>query len=196
MALLHPPTYRRVCQVLAPRFEDDLLEVACGSGGLLAPHAAHVHQVAGIDLSPLQVRTARRRLGRRIADGSAEIVLGDATALPWPDARFSAVVWLWGLEVMVGDPHRALCEIRRVLRPGGRAVLSVGAEFGDREPRGEVRALPGFWQWTADRARQELTRAGFPDPQIRHVTVAGPLVGSVDVVLFGFDTIRLALAHT
>jgi ubiquinone/menaquinone biosynthesis C-methylase UbiE len=54
---------------------------------------------------------------------------------------------------MVGDPHQALTEIRRVLRRDGRAVLSVGALFEGRKPRGQVRDLPGFWQWTPDPAR-------------------------------------------
>ena len=195
MPFEHGPAYKRVCQVLSPRPEDDLLEVACGSGALLARHAAHVHRIAGIDLSEVQVRMAGRRLARRIADGSAEIVLGDVTALPWPDSRFSAVVWLWGVEVMVGDPHQALTEIRRVLRPDGRAVLSVGALFDDRKPRGQVRDLPGFWQWTPDRAREELTQAGFLDPEIRPVKVGGPLVRRIDLTLFGFDTIRVAIAR-
>jgi SAM-dependent methyltransferase len=195
MAVSHGPTYRQVGQLLAPRVEDDLLEVGCGSGGLLARHAAHVHQVAGIDLSQVQVRMARRRLARRIADGSAEIILGDVVALPWPDARFSAVVWLWGVEVMVGDLHQALREVRRVLRRDGRAVLSVGAVFEDRKPRGPVRDLPGFWQWTPQRAREALLQAGFLDPEIRPVKVGGPLVSRVDVTLFGFDTIWVAIAH-
>jgi SAM-dependent methyltransferase len=195
MTVGHRPTYRQVAQVLSPGIEDDLLEVGCGSGGLLARHAAHVHRVAGIDLSPVQVRMARRRLARRIADGSAEIVLGDVAALPWPDAWFSAVVWLWGVEVLVGDPHQALTEIRRVLRPDGRAVLSVGAVFEDRKPRGQVRDLPGFWQWTPDRARQQLTQAGFLDPDIRPIQVGVPLVSRVDLALFGFDTIQVAVAR-
>lgn len=61
MAVGHGPTYRQVSQVLSPRIEDDLLEIGCGSGGLLARHAAHVHQVAGIDLSQVQVGMASTR---------------------------------------------------------------------------------------------------------------------------------------
>ena len=191
----HGPAYKRVCQVLSPRTEDDLLEVGCGSGALLARHAAHVHRVAGIDLSEVQVRMARHRLARRIADGSAEIVLGDVAALPWPDSRFSAVVWMWGVEVMVGDPHQALTEIRRVLRPDGRAVLTVGALFEDKKPRGQVRDLPGFWQWTKARAREELTQAGFADPEIRHIKVGGPRYSRLFMTATGFDTIRVAIAR-
>lgn len=54
---------------------------------------------------------------------------------------------------------------------------------------------PGFWQWTPDCARQELTQAGFLDPEIRLIEVGGSLVSRVDLTLFGFDTIWVALAH-
>ena len=135
---------------------------------------------------------ARRRLARRIADGSAEIVLGDVTALPC-HSRFSAVVWLWGVEVMVGDPHQALTEIRRVLRPEGRAVLSVGALFDDEKPRGQASDLPGLLP--VSRARDELTRAGFADPEIRHIKVGGPRYSRLFLKAAGFDTIRVAIAR-
>lgn len=195
MAAEHAPAYKRVSQVLSPRTEDDLLEIGCGSGGLLARHASHVRRIAGIDLSEVQVRMARRRLARRIADGSAEIVLGDVTALPWPDSRFSAVVWLWGVEVMVGDPHQALAEIRRVLRPDGRVVLSVGALFDDEKARAKLSEFPGFREWTQARAREELTKAGFAEPEIRHIRVGGPLHRCVFMKAAGFDTIRVAIAR-
>ena len=48
----------------------------------------------------------------------------DATALPYPDSRFDAVLANHVLE-HVGDDWRALAEIRRVLRPGGFAILQV-----------------------------------------------------------------------
>ena len=145
---------------------------------------------------------ARLRLARRIADGSAEIVLGDVTALPWPDSRFSAVVWLWGVEVMVGDPHQALAEIRRVLGPDGRAVLSVGALFDDEKARAKLGDLPGFWQWTQARACEEIMQAGFADPEIRHIKVGGPRYSRVSASRSGSTpfvwpsrTLRLTHRH-
>ncbi len=163
----HGPAYKRVCEVLSatprgrPAGGGVRVGGVVGASRCTCPSDRRHRPIGGAGAH------GRRRLARRIADGSAEIVLGDVTALPWPDSRFSAVVWLWGVEVMVGDPQQALTEIRRVLRPEGRAVLSVGALFDDDKPRGQASDLPGFWQWTEARARDELTRAGFADPEIR-----------------------------
>jgi SAM-dependent methyltransferase len=105
--------------------DDELLDVGCGPGGLLVDHAAQVRFVAGLDVSEIQVRMARRRLAERIAAGTAEIALGDAAALPWADGRFSMVSSINALKFMP-DQEGALREVHRVLRPGGRAVLTVG----------------------------------------------------------------------
>ena len=179
MALGHPPVYRSLGRILAPTPGDDLLEIGCGSAGLLAGPARVARHVAGIDLSQVQVNLARRRLARRIAQGRS----------------FTAVVWLWGLETLVGDPHTALSEIRRVLRPEGRAVLTVGALVNQQSARGELTDLPGFWQWTQSRAEQEFTRAGFDPPAFHNIAVGGHLMSRINMATVGFDTIRVAVAH-
>jgi ubiquinone/menaquinone biosynthesis C-methylase UbiE len=88
MPRFHAQIYPVLARELKLRPEDDLLEVACGSGVFLADHAPQVRRVAGLDLSSIQVDRARRRLADRIAAGTAEIVHGDAAALPWPDGTF------------------------------------------------------------------------------------------------------------
>ena len=82
---------RAMAAELDLRSDDELLDVGCGAGGLLADHSAHVSYVAGIDVSEAQVGLARRTLAERIAAGTAEVVLGDAVALPWDDDRFTVV---------------------------------------------------------------------------------------------------------
>jgi SAM-dependent methyltransferase len=141
--------------------DDDLLEVGCGSGGLLAEQASHVGHVAGLDASELQVRMARERLADRIAAGTAEIVLGDAMALPWEDSRFSVVGSLNCLK-FVPDPPKALREMHRVLRPGGRLVLTIDKQSDKWGRSGEVDAM-GQWQWSEEDARRMMEEAGFAD---------------------------------
>ena len=93
----------------------------------LDQHARHVKRLAGLDLSDIQVRLAQRRLADMIAAGSAEIVQGDAAALPWADESFSAATCMGSLE-FIADSAAALREMWRVLRPGGGIVVSYGLD--------------------------------------------------------------------
>lgn len=89
------------------------------SAGLLAA-SDPTSAVLGIDLAPRMLALSRRRLaryGRRYRP-----LVGSATSLPIPDAALDRVVTGFTIR-NVGDLPRALAEFRRVLRPGGRAVL-------------------------------------------------------------------------
>jgi ubiquinone/menaquinone biosynthesis C-methylase UbiE len=141
--------------------DDDLLDVGCGSAAFLQRHAAHVRHVAGLDASEIPVGMARQRLADRLAAGTAEIVLGDAMAMPWPDDRFS-IVTAYVLLEYVPDPLKALSEMHRVLRPGGRAVLSFGFPIKDASLSGTKNAW-GLWRWSEADARRLMEEAGFGD---------------------------------
>ena len=97
-----------------PRF----LDVGCGTGAVLRELSKRGEAV-GLDVSPLALAYARTR-------GIPSLVLGDATALPFGDREFDAVV---GLDIFehIEDHERAYQEAARVLRPGGVLVLSVPA---------------------------------------------------------------------
>lgn len=104
----------------------DVLEVGAGSGGNAAQLASRRprRQVA-VDLSPGMLR----RLRRRNLPG-LELGLVDAHALPFADASFDRVVQV-GAVCAFGDPARAIAEMVRVCRPGGRVVLVDEALSGD-----------------------------------------------------------------
>lgn len=156
--------YPMMAAELDLRPDDDLLEVGCGSARLLAEKAAHVRHVAGLDASEIQVRMARKRLANRIAAGTAEVVLGDAMALPWEDGRFSVVGSLNCLK-FVPDPHKALSEMHRVLRPGGRLVLTIDKQIDKWGRSGKVDAF-GQWQWNEDEVRRIVEEAGFANVSV------------------------------
>jgi SAM-dependent methyltransferase len=161
MAFEHRRVYATMARELDLRPDDDLLDVGCGSAGFLQRHAAHVRYVAGLDASRIPVDMAQRRLADRIAAGTAQIVLGDAMALPWPDDRFS-VVTAYVCPELVPDPLKALSEMQRVLRPGGRAVLTLGFPLKDASLSGTKNAW-GFWRWSEADARRLMEEAGFGD---------------------------------
>ena len=170
MPRFHGPMYPPMAEALDLRPEDELLEVACGSGMFLAHHAAHVGFVAGLDLSDLQIDLARRQLAERIASGTAEIVHGDAAELPWTDARFSAVTCMGSMEAFP-DPPRALTEMLRVLRPGGRAALGMGF----RLPEGTEthQEMGGTWVWSEADARRLVEEAGFVHVSVSYAALSG-----------------------
>jgi len=91
------------------------LDVACGSGPCLRvrPHEPWI----GLDSSVDELDRAR-------AHGTSNVVLGNATSLPFDDATFDDVIC--SMAVMIIQPlAEALKEIRRVLRPGGMFVVTM-----------------------------------------------------------------------
>lgn len=163
-------SYQAVADALQLRPEDVVLDVACGSGALLAKHGGHVRRVAGIDLSDVQIDLARRTLRERIASGTAEVVRGDAGALPWPDETFTAASCVSSFEAFP-DPEKVLLEVFRVLRPGGRVVLNIG----ERVPPGTQthRVWDTLWVWSEDDVRRMVQDAGFSDVTLTYAASFG-----------------------
>lgn len=195
MMMMLPPVYRAMAAELGLQPGDDLLDVGCGSASLLAEHASHVRYVAGLDASEIQVGMARRRLADRLAAGSAEIVLGDAGQLPWDDGRFSVVTSLNTLK-FVPDPEGALREMCRVLRPGGRVVVTMGetkqAPWGATSESGTADAW-GQWQWSDADAQRLMQAAGFADVAVSVLRGGFKLVrGTKPVVLPAEEQTRSA----
>lgn len=168
--LLPGPMYPAIADALGLRADDEVLDVACGSGAFLAEHAGHAHHVAGIDLSDIQIALARRNLAERIAAGTAEIVHGDAASLPWPDESFTAVTCMAAFEAFT-DPDKVLGEMFRVLRRGGRVVLNIGEQV----PAGTQthRAWGEIWVWAEDDVRHLAEQAGFTDIAIDYAQAWG-----------------------
>ena len=153
--------YEELARILAVGPDEDLLDVGCGSAALLASKDVGARQVSGVDASELHVEMARERLADRIAAGTAEIVLGDAEALPWPDGRFAVVTSLNCLK-FVPNPGKSLSEIYRVLRPGGRAVLTISDRLRKPSLSGTQDAW-GQWRWSEADARRLMLDVGFTE---------------------------------
>lgn len=166
MPMFHDAYCGDLAAALALQSEEDLLEVACGAGVFLQKRARHVRHVAGIDHSEIQVRMARRRLRDRLAAGTAEVVRGDAAALPWGDAAFDAAAC--NCLGCLARPERALHEIHRVVRPGGRVAFSIEHCPDDAAAR-RVERQWGLPAWTDEAFCALLYEVGFRDIAFSHV---------------------------
>ncbi len=82
--------------------------------------------VRGIDLSAQMIANAQRRAAE-LRSSNVHFDHMDAQALDFGDASFDVILCTLGL-MYVPDPEMVLCEMRRVLRPGGRAVVAVWGE--------------------------------------------------------------------
>jgi ubiquinone/menaquinone biosynthesis C-methylase UbiE len=121
---------QRILLALAsPALGERVLDVACGTG-LVSIEAARAvgpsGQVVGIDLSERMVEAAQTRLRDRSLS-NCKFSRMDAEALALADASFDVALCSLGLMYMP-DPERALREMTRVLRPGGRVALAVWGE--------------------------------------------------------------------
>jgi ubiquinone/menaquinone biosynthesis C-methylase UbiE len=97
----------------------EVLEVAVGTGRNL-PFYPDGTRLTAVDWSPAMLGVARERaaaLGRDV-----DLRQGDAQALDFPDSSFDTVLCALGL-CAIPDDRRAVTEMARVLRPGGRLLL-------------------------------------------------------------------------
>jgi len=105
-----------------------VLDLCCGSGDLcFLAEESGAGTVTGADFTLPMLAVARRR---RIEKASAaRVVQADALELPFPDGSFDALTVAYGLR-NIADAEASLREMRRVLAPGGRAVI---LDFGKPE---------------------------------------------------------------
>jgi SAM-dependent methyltransferase len=101
-----------------------VLDAGCGSGPLSAALRAKGAIVTGFDASPAMVELARQRLGEDAALHVADL----SQPLPFADGAFDDVVASLVLHYL-RDWTAPLAELRRVLKPGGRLILSVNHPF-------------------------------------------------------------------
>lgn len=143
----------------------EIVEIGVGSGlNLPLYDPARARRIAALDPSrPLLAMALRRR---EEAPVPVELVEASAEALPFASGRFDTAVVTWAL-CTIGDPVRALAELRRVLKPGGRLLF---VEHGRAPDPGVARwqaRLTPLWRRCAggchlDRPVEELVRgAGF-----------------------------------
>lgn len=165
----------RLAQRLAPRPEDRVLDVATGTGAVAVALAQRLRggRVMAVDISERMLDRAYANV-RRMALHNVDLHPMDAAALEFRDGYFDAVTCSFGL-FLLPDMPAALREWRRVLRPGGRLLLTgfaadafqplAGRFCEDLSSCGGPALSPGGfgWQRMADPVviDELLTGAGF-----------------------------------
>jgi demethylmenaquinone methyltransferase/2-methoxy-6-polyprenyl-1,4-benzoquinol methylase len=173
----------------------DVLDLATGSGDVafaLARALPKTARIVGMDFCQPMLDEAIAKQNANPGETTIRFIPGDGLALPAADASFDAVTVSFGLRNMA-DRHRALCEMRRVLRPGGRVHnLEFSQPYGWFRPFYYFylrRILPSFAGCiTGDRnayeylnasiasypdyaaMTEEFTRAGFTSIEVRRMT--------------------------
>ena len=179
---LFAPWSSHLIQSANPQLGERVLDVACGTGIVarqIAPRVGPQGIIVGLDLDPDKINVARAAPEREGL--TIEWHTSPAEQLPFPDGSFDLVLCQFGL-MFFTDRHAALTEMHRVLRPGGRVVLSVWQSL-DRHPfyqtlddvsrqrlgKSSVGAV--FSLGDANEVRKLLTNAGFQDIEIESLSI-------------------------
>jgi ArsR family transcriptional regulator len=135
-------------------------DLGCGTGEVSAALAPFVARVVAVDASPAMLQAARKRLH---GFDNIDLRRGELEALPIDDARLDGATLMLVLH-HVPDPQRALLDVARVLKPGGRLVL-VDMLPHDRESYRQQ--MGHVWLGFADdHVRALLGESGFDEVQI------------------------------
>jgi ubiquinone/menaquinone biosynthesis C-methylase UbiE len=161
------PLRQRVCAGLS----GDVIEIGFGSGLNVPFYPADVTRVAAVEPSDVGWKLAARRLAATTVPVQRSGL--DGQSLPFADDSFDAALSAWTL-CTIPDVAAALCEIRRVIKPGGRLhFLEHGLAPDERVRR---------WQRRLD-PRQQRVAGGchFTRPIVELLMTAGFTIDELDV---------------
>jgi SAM-dependent methyltransferase len=173
------------------RGDESLLDVGCGDGGVARLLHERVASVVAVDVAPSSSWVEAPGLTFQVADGEA---------LPFVDASFDLVHSKDSLHHMT-HPERALAEYRRVLRPGGTALI-IEANRLNPSLYLQMTLVRGHDHFRRKRF-ERLVRGQFPDAffgafEAHYVPGAERMLGlqhAVEEALERFSPLRSVLAY-
>jgi ubiquinone/menaquinone biosynthesis C-methylase UbiE len=119
----HYKSFRWTLDKLQLKPDDIFLEIGCGGGVFLNMALETVKHAKAIDHSSDMVQIAKEKNQKALAEGRVEIVLGNAESLPWDDNSFTCAT-ANQMFFFIEKPMIVLKEFYRVLKPGGRLVIT------------------------------------------------------------------------
>ncbi len=163
MVSQHRPETAWTLHLLDIQPTDTVLEVGFGAGQGIKLAAAKVNsgRIIGIDLSEEMVRVATRRNASAVKTGRVALLQGNITALPFEDQYFDKIMTIHTLYFWP-EPHessQALSELCRVLKPGGRLVITLST--GKINAQGEVEVWEPLQSALEEQVMPGMQRQGF-----------------------------------
>lgn len=115
---------RKLVRSAGARPGERILDVCVGTGDIAIRFAQsnRAGQIVGIDLTDEMLRIARRKIRMERAGTPIKLLKGDGLNLPFPDCSFDVVSIGFGLRNL-GHHRKAISEMVRVLKPGGRLLI-------------------------------------------------------------------------
>ena len=150
-------------ELLGSVADKTLLDVGCGDGALASELVRRGAIITGLDADPVMIAAARRRT--EIEDTQLHLVEGQAERLPFNDAAFDFVVAVTVL-CFVRDAERAIAEMARVLKPGGRLVIGELGRWSLWAAHRRIRGWLGGW--LSNNAKPSRRGLGNPAPAAGH----------------------------
>jgi demethylmenaquinone methyltransferase/2-methoxy-6-polyprenyl-1,4-benzoquinol methylase len=116
---------KKVVRFLPLRRNQYVLDLATGTGDQILALFEKRHRVGfavGIDPAQKMLEIGRQKIRKRGLSKQISLMVGDATAIPVDDGQFDAVTIAFGIR-NIGDVKKAMQEMYRVLKPGGRVIV-------------------------------------------------------------------------
>lgn len=156
-----------------------ILEIGAGSGANLRRYPPAVREVVALEPDPTLIRMARNESSK--SPRSVSFLEASAEQIPFDDASFDTVVSTWTM-CTIPDVRRALEEMRRVLKPGGRLLFVEHGLSADSPVRRWQNRLDPLWSRVSGGCHINrpiesfITAAGLAIDQLQTGYMAGPRV--------------------
>lgn len=163
------PVWKKWIKNVIPYIKGDIvLEISFGNGYLMSQYASNKLEIYGVDYNMKMVETARNRLEKKGLD--IHLIKGNVENLPFPDNSFDTII---NTMAFTGYPDgkKALSEIKRVLKPGGRLLLVDFDYPKNRNVFGY--SIVKLWEKFGDIIKDIETLLSEQNFEFEHITVGG-----------------------